>query len=85
MIATTSLTTAYDTKMQYIHSLRTRPIAVETAKANEQHYEVGTGVLEACLGPRMKVSATHARWRQFHQAKFEGASVLLCFVIGCRS
>lgn len=24
--------------------------------ANEQHYEIGTGVLKACLGPRMKYS-----------------------------
>lgn len=31
-------------------------MAVETGKANEQHYEVGTGVLQACLGPRMKYS-----------------------------
>ena len=42
--------------MQYIKSLRKRPIAIETASANEQHYEVGTGVLQACLGPRMKYS-----------------------------
>lgn len=42
--------------MQYIKSLRGRPIAIETASANAQHYEVGTGVLQACLGPRMKYS-----------------------------
>ena len=42
--------------MQYVKALRTRPIAIETATANEQHYEVGTGVLKACLGPRMKYS-----------------------------
>lgn len=43
--------------MQYVELLRQRPIAIETAAANEQHYEVGTGVLKACLGPRMKYSA----------------------------
>jgi cyclopropane fatty-acyl-phospholipid synthase-like methyltransferase len=43
--------------MQYVELLRKRPIAIETATANEQHYEVGTGVLEACLGPRMKYSS----------------------------
>ena len=43
--------------MHYVESLRTRPIAVETPKANEQHYEVGTDVLAAMLGPRMKYSA----------------------------
>lgn len=42
--------------MKYVKLLRERPIAIETTKANEQHYEVGTGVLKACLGPRMKYS-----------------------------
>ncbi|QDS69974.1 hypothetical protein FKW77_002955 [Venturia effusa] len=55
-IATTTLSDAYETKMKYINALRTRPMAVETGKANEQHYEVGTGVLQACLGKRMKYS-----------------------------
>lgn len=32
-------------------------MAIETAMANEQHYEVGTGVLQECLGPRMKYSS----------------------------
>lgn len=31
-------------------------MAIETTTANTQHYEVGTGVLRACLGPRMKYS-----------------------------
>ncbi|MCJ1256607.1 hypothetical protein MMC24_004431 [Lignoscripta atroalba] len=56
IIHTTSLEGAYRSKMQYVKALRTRPIAIETATANEQHYEVGTGVLKACLGPRMKYS-----------------------------
>ncbi|KAG8623305.1 hypothetical protein KVT40_008281 [Elsinoe batatas] len=55
-IASTSLSAAYASKMHYIDLLRTRPIAIETPKANEQHYEVGTGVLAACLGKRMKYS-----------------------------
>lgn len=55
-IKSTSLADAYLTKMKYIELLRTRPIAIETASANTQHYEVGTGVLSACLGPRMKYS-----------------------------
>lgn len=57
LIATTSLSDAYRRKMEYVSLLRTRPMAIETATANEQHYEVGTGVLQACLGPRMKYSA----------------------------
>ena len=44
--------------MQYVEALRTRPMALETATANAQHYEVGTGVLQACLGPRMKYSCS---------------------------
>lgn len=56
IIATTSLEAAYARKMDYVSLLRSRPIAIETATANEQHYEVGTGVLAACLGPRMKYS-----------------------------
>lgn len=43
--------------MKYISSLRSRPIAIETSSANTQHYEVGTSVLQACLGPRMKYSS----------------------------
>ena len=42
--------------MHFVKALRSRPIAVHTAAANEQHYEVGTGVLQGCLGPRMKYS-----------------------------
>ena len=45
--------------MQYVDLLRTRPIAIETAAANEQHYEVGTGVLTNMLGPRMKYSSCY--------------------------
>ena len=56
LIKSTSLAESYATKMKYVELLRTRPIAIETASANEQHYEVGTGVLSACLGPRMKYS-----------------------------
>lgn len=56
MIQSTSLEDAYRSKMQYIKALRTKPIAIETAAANAQHYEVGTGVLKAYLGPRMKYS-----------------------------
>ncbi|KAE9374523.1 cyclopropane-fatty-acyl-phospholipid synthase-like protein [Stipitochalara longipes BDJ] len=57
LIRSTSLEEAYKRKMSYVELLRSRPIAIETATANEQHYEVGTGVLIACLGPRMKYSS----------------------------
>jgi cation-transporting ATPase 13A2 len=57
IIASTSLSDAYAKKMSYVSLLRSRPMAIETSTANEQHYEVGTGVLAACLGPRMKYSS----------------------------
>jgi len=56
-IKSTSLEEAYERKMEYVNLLCSRPIAIETSKANQQHYEVGTGVLAACLGPRMKYSS----------------------------
>lgn len=56
LIKSESLERAYERKMCYIDALRSRPIAIETDTANTQHYEVGTGVLKACLGPRMKYS-----------------------------
>ncbi|GIZ47998.1 hypothetical protein CKM354_001107300 [Cercospora kikuchii] len=57
LIKTTSLAESYETKMKYVELLRSRPIAIETATANQQHYEVGTGVLTGMLGPRMKYSS----------------------------
>ncbi|CEJ83162.1 Putative Cyclopropane-fatty-acyl-phospholipid synthase [[Torrubiella] hemipterigena] len=55
-IASESLEVANQKKMEFVQKLRTQPIAIETDAANEQHYEVGAGVLAACLGPRMKYS-----------------------------
>ena len=57
LIAHASLTAAYEAKMRYVEQLRSRPIAIETTTANEQHYEVGTEVLKAYLGPFMKYSS----------------------------
>ncbi len=55
-IQSTTLEESYKRKMQYVKALRKQPMAIDTATANSQHYEVGTGVLQACLGPRMKYS-----------------------------
>lgn len=57
LIKSESLSQAWERKMSYVAALRTRPIAIETNKANTQHYEVDTSVLQACLGPRMKYSS----------------------------
>ncbi|KAI1489074.1 methyltransferase [Biscogniauxia mediterranea] len=56
-VAATSRADELERKMGYLGRLRGQPIAVETAAANAQHYEVGTGVLAGMLGPRMKYSA----------------------------
>ncbi|KAH9909796.1 methyltransferase [Xylariomycetidae sp. FL2044] len=56
-IKSSTLAADCERKMGYIEQLRTRPIAIETATANTQHYEVGTGVLAGMLGSRMKYSA----------------------------
>ncbi len=40
-----------------VNELRQSPIAIETAAANEQHYEVPTAFFQACLGPRLKYSS----------------------------
>lgn len=57
-LAKKSLTEATNEKLRYIANLRTRRIAIETKSANEQQYEVATGVFEAFLGPRMKYSCS---------------------------
>ena len=39
-----------------MRSLKTREIAIETDKANAQHYEVDTDFMLSCLGKRAKYS-----------------------------
>jgi cyclopropane-fatty-acyl-phospholipid synthase len=40
----------------YVADLKTRPLAEQTAAANEQHYEVPTSFYQYCLGRRLKYS-----------------------------
>lgn len=42
-----------------VAELRTSPIAIETAAANEQHYEVPARFFELCLGKRLKYSSCY--------------------------
>ncbi|MBN8245834.1 MAG: class I SAM-dependent methyltransferase [Verrucomicrobia bacterium] len=44
-------------RMHLIADLRRSPVAIETAAANAQHYEVPTAFYQRCLGPRLKYSA----------------------------
>jgi cyclopropane-fatty-acyl-phospholipid synthase len=43
--------------MQHVERLRAGPIAIATAAANEQHYEVPARFFQLVLGPRLKYSA----------------------------
>jgi len=42
---------------RFATSLRTAPIAIETAKANEQHYELPAEFFQQVLGPNLKYSS----------------------------
>ena len=48
-------TATYD-RAAYVADLKTRPLAEQTAAANEQHYEVPTPFYQFCLGRRLKYS-----------------------------
>lgn len=41
---------------EFVRSLSSSPIAIETVAANEQHYELPPAFFEAFLGPRLKYS-----------------------------
>lgn len=43
--------------LDFIADLDSRPIAIKTDQANEQHYEVPTEFFQLCLGPRLKYSS----------------------------
>lgn len=43
-------------KRAFVETLRAAPVAIETAAANEQHYEVPSELFELALGPRLKYS-----------------------------
>lgn len=43
--------------MEFVRQLKSSPIAVHTAAANEQHYEVPTDFYLRVLGPRLKYSS----------------------------
>jgi cyclopropane-fatty-acyl-phospholipid synthase len=45
--------------MRLIERLRTSPVAIETAAANEQHYEVPAAFYEQVLGPHLKYSSAY--------------------------
>jgi cyclopropane-fatty-acyl-phospholipid synthase len=48
-------------QQQFIESLRHSPVAIETAAANEQHYEVPAAFYERVLGRHLKYSCCYYR------------------------
>ncbi len=50
---------AHATKMTWVETLRRSPIAIATADANAQHYEVPAEFFEIVLGPHLKYSSGH--------------------------
>mmetsp|Transcript_20376 Transcript_20376/g.47669 ORF Transcript_20376/g.47669 Transcript_20376/m.47669 type:complete len:854 (-) Transcript_20376:171-2732(-) len=59
-------------KMAFVEELRKMPIAICTAEANEQHYEVPPELYHILLGPRKKYSAClypeNGEWKQAARA-----------------
>ncbi len=43
--------------LKFVEDLKTMPIAIETKKANDQHYEVPDEFYTTVLGPRLKYSS----------------------------
>lgn len=60
---------------KFIAFLKTSPIAVETAAANEQHYEVPTAFYQRCLGPHLKYSG--CLWKEGIQSLGEAETAML--------
>jgi len=58
-----------------IDGLRESPIAIETAAANEQHYEVPTRFYQLCLGPHLKYSSCY--YRTFRETLGEAEAIML--------
>jgi len=61
--------------MAMVRSLRESPIAIHTAAANEQHYEVPTEFFKYVLGPRMKYSS--GLWPTRHTTFEESEEAML--------
>ncbi|KDE03334.1 hypothetical protein MVLG_06177 [Microbotryum lychnidis-dioicae p1A1 Lamole] len=55
-IKATNMEASVEAKWAYIQGLKQNQVAIETEKANEQHYEVSTEFIQSCLGPNMKYS-----------------------------
>ncbi|KAJ6784857.1 hypothetical protein PWT90_00877 [Aphanocladium album] len=58
-ISSTSFESAMEKKMLFVDELKRCLIAIETDKANDQHYEIDSNFWQNCLGPRLKYSCSY--------------------------
>ncbi|MBS0581753.1 MAG: class I SAM-dependent methyltransferase [Proteobacteria bacterium] len=63
---------------QLIDALRHSPVAIETAAANAQHYELPPAFFEHCLGPRLKYSCCYYPRGDESLPEAEEAMLALC-------
>lgn len=61
-----------------IEMLRHSPVAIETAAANAQHYELPAAFFEHCLGPRLKYSCCYYPNGEESLVEAEEAMLALC-------
>ena len=61
--------------MTLVDELRASPVAIETAAANAQHYEVPTRFYQLCLGPNLKYSSCF--YRTFQESLGEAEEIML--------
>eukprot|EP00586_Coscinodiscus_wailesii_P005405 CAMPEP_0172486002 /NCGR_PEP_ID=MMETSP1066-20121228/14332_1 /TAXON_ID=671091 /ORGANISM="Coscinodiscus wailesii, Strain CCMP2513" /LENGTH=424 /DNA_ID=CAMNT_0013251649 /DNA_START=137 /DNA_END=1408 /DNA_ORIENTATION=- len=57
LLETASVEDDLTKKLAIIEELKSLPVAIDTDKANEQHYEVPAAFYDMCLGPRKKYSS----------------------------
>ncbi|MEZ6015992.1 MAG: cyclopropane-fatty-acyl-phospholipid synthase family protein [Planctomycetota bacterium] len=61
--------------MRHVAELRASPVAIATAAANEQHYEVPTRFYQLCLGKHLKYSSGY--WADDHTTLDESEAEML--------
>jgi len=61
--------------MAWVDELRRSPIAIDTAAANAQHYEVPAAFFERVLGPRLKYSC--GLWTEDARTRAEAEEAML--------
>lgn len=65
-------------KHGFVEKLKNSPVAIETAKANEQHYEVPSAFYVEVLGPRLKYSSGY--WPKGVSSLEESENAMLALV-----